>query len=186
MIVGFSGRIGAGKSTAAALLRDRYGFAVVSFAAPMKAAVMAMFGWGPERLQGAQKERVDPKWGISPRQALQALGTEFAQSMLGELYPAYRRTTGRLLWVKRALTAIRPEDRVAIDDVRFPHEANAIRYNRGYIIEVQRPGYPPETGHASERQSVVADMVVENTGGVEELAERIGRVLDPLLSGPFR
>ena len=101
MIVGVTGYKRSGKDIVAAVFVNLYGFRKYEFARPMKEACAAIFGWGEDELYGSKKEWIDPRWGISPRQALQHLGTEWGQLELCDEFPEFAEVTGRLLWVKR-------------------------------------------------------------------------------------
>ena len=119
VIIGLAGGAGSGKSTAAAFLEERYGAKRYAFADPLKRIAMNTLKFTRAQCYGTQveKEAVDPRYGFSPRQFLQWLGTEGCRAVLGADF-----------WWKFALDAIR-EDRPAlavIEDVRFPNEAKAL------------------------------------------------------------
>lgn len=155
-VLGLLGRAGAGKSSVAEYLVETYGARRVSFAGPLKELARRVWEFGHAQLYGPQdvKEAVDPRWGMSPRQALQRLGTH-ARDVLGVN-----------LWVRAALDTIdrdwetnrhnRPTLYV-IDDVRFPNEAEAIAsrddtVRRGWVWKITRPGHATsaDPNHPSE------------------------------------
>ena len=51
-IISLSGLQGSGKDTVADMLCERYGYKRISFAATLKDAVAAVFGWDREMLEG--------------------------------------------------------------------------------------------------------------------------------------
>lgn len=55
MIIGVTGLIGSGKDTIADYLTTHKGFKRLSFAASLKDAVAAVFGWDRELLEGSTK-----------------------------------------------------------------------------------------------------------------------------------
>ena len=67
-IISISGLIGSGKDTIAEYLINNHGFKKDSFAATLKDAVAAMFGWDRAMLEGATpetralREQVDQWW----------------------------------------------------------------------------------------------------------------------------
>lgn len=56
MVIGIAGSIGSGKSTVQAVLAREFGFVPLNFAAGVKDAVSALFGWDREALEGATPE----------------------------------------------------------------------------------------------------------------------------------
>ena len=165
-LVGVSGRAGHGKDTVAAALVSR-GFVRRAFADPLKAAAREIFGLTHEQLYGADKEKTDPLWGMSPRVILQRMGTE---AMRGEF--------GADLWIRAfvAWRAARPEGtRVVVPDVRFPNEADAIRRLGGEVWRVARPGVDAVAPHVSETalDHYGFNLLIRNTSTIEALDRQV-------------
>ena len=138
-IIGIIGAIGSGKDTIADYLIEAHGFKKASFARRVKDAAAAVFGWDRELLEGSTREsrewreQVDPFWGLSPRVALQKIGTEMFRTHIRDD-----------IWV-RALEkdlAAEPAQNFVITDCRFQNEIDTIRACGGRIIYVSR-GEPP-------------------------------------------
>lgn len=175
-IIGIVGLAGSGKSTLAQLIAERHGFEEESLASPLKAICAALFGWTPDVLFGPSELRneVDPRWGFSPRKALQFIGTEVARG----LHPD--------VWVRSLLdTLSRPgaPRYVVVSDVRFQNEIDALKAAGAKIVMIRRPGV--EQGeHASERADELTgiDFVVSNNSTVEALALQADAVVSEVLS----
>lgn len=182
-IIGIAGNSRHGKDTCADYLAARYGYSKYALADPLKSAAALLFGWTYADMEGASKDTVDPLFGLSPRQALQTLGTEFGQYTLMRLYPDFARTTGRTLWVRRLLDRSSDEPLVVVSDVRFPHEAEALRAEGAVVVLVTRPSVAVDTRHESERAvlDVRPDYIVENAGTIEELQRRIDGVMHTIM-----
>jgi hypothetical protein len=143
MLIGIVGFIGSGKGTVGSILSEKYEFTQDSFAAPLKDAVAAIFGWDRTLLEGATQESrmwrelPDKFWSekfgkpFSPRLALQLMGTE-----------AGRYVFHKDVWVTSLLKRSKGRDTV-ITDVRFKNEINLIKENNGIIVRVRR-GEEPE------------------------------------------
>lgn len=144
MIVGVCGLIGAGKDTIADYLVNLHEFRRDSFAATLKDAVSAVFGWDRVLLEGRTKhsrewrEQVDSWWSdrldmtITPRWVLQHWGTEVA-----------RRSFHDDIWIASLENKLRnSQDDVVISDCRFPNEIQAIRNAGGAVIRVRRGPEP--------------------------------------------
>lgn len=147
-VIGIAGRAGAGKDTVANVLASelkgrlwyRY-----SFADPIKRATEFMFGWTRSQLEDREfKEAVCPKWGFSPRKAMQLLGTEFGRACREDLW--LHMASLELDEVKKGTGG-----GLIISDVRFPNEAAWVREN-GLLIHIERPtgNETSEATHASE------------------------------------
>lgn len=160
MIIGFSGRAGAGKSTAAEHFEGR-GFTRDAYAKTMKEAVSIMFGIPLEILQGdiVTKSKIDLYWGMTYRQILQLFGTEACRNVFGgDVWE-------RVLWRRYA-----GRGNIVIDDVRFPNEAEAIITRGGIVIEILRDGGITDS-HTSEN-GLPKELIwasIENNGTKEEL-----------------
>ena len=68
-----------GKDTAANYLCSAYGFKKYNFADPLKKGVSEIFGLTYDQLNGDDKEKIDPFWGVTPRELFQKIGTELFQ-----------------------------------------------------------------------------------------------------------
>ena len=167
MIIGIAGHARHGKDTVADIIVRRFGFTKRALADPMKEACRVIFGWTDAHLYGELKDIVDPVWGISPRHALQSLGTQWGQWELSK-YDSFLETTGRKLWVNSLLAKI--YDNAVVSDVRFPHEAEAIRARGGIIIMVRRP-FAVDLAHESERaiEEIRPDYTIQNRGTLIDL-----------------
>lgn len=185
MIIALTGKKGSGKSTVADMLDDEYGFEQYAFAAPMKDICAHVFGWGHEELYGDRKELVDQAWGISPRHALQTLGTEWGQHMLCE-YDDFARVTGRTLWARYfAERVYYPADWV-ISDCRFLHEVMGLREigTAVHVARVERD-HGSADPHASEQEmdSIKAEVIIRNTGSIEELGVQVDAMVRRFMGG---
>jgi hypothetical protein len=163
--IGLCGPAGAGKSTAAERLVQRWRFNRVRFAGPLKAMMLAL-GLDPEQADGDRKEEPSALLcGRTPRQAMQWLGTEWGRNLIGEGFwiaawqAAVERTPPGQPWTAAPKL-------IVADDVRFANEAKAIRDRGGLVVRIERPGAGSASGgeHASERMDFVPDRIIRNTG----------------------
>lgn len=186
IVIAITGYKRCGKDTAAYLIRkncnvslDRY-----SFADPVREVAMSFFGWSPSVFLDDLKEVVDPQWGISPRQALQFIGTEVGRVMIPKTFPEFNEKTGDSIWIKRFKNYIKdsiPQHAkgVTIPDMRFINEFNAVtdlsEEHKVITIAIERDGLKSD-GHASEDSiREVMDMctyTIRNNGNIGDL-ERV-------------
>jgi hypothetical protein len=145
MILGVTGLIGSGKDTVADYLCTFHGFKRVSFAASLKDAVSAVFGWDRELLEGSTKtsrewrEQKDVWWSdrlgmdITPRWVLQYMGTD-----------VLRNHFHKDIWVASVENKLRQsKDNIVITDCRFSNEVIALKNVGGTTMRVVR-GKQPE------------------------------------------
>lgn len=183
-VVAFMGFKGAGKSTAAELayymLRRGVGPAGVevamrSFAKRLKILCETILGLGKSQTGGDRKEIVDPRYGKTPRQIMQEIGSFF------------RDHYGTDFWVE-ALDRTRMEDEITvIDDLRYPNEAAWARAQGGVVIGVRGRTVLSDT-HESEvtmaaQWEEMIDYEIENTGSIEDLARAVRDVLRQIAGG---
>lgn len=172
MIIGFTGKKQAGKSTAAAFLVDQ-GYVKHSFADPLRDmanVLLTALGFSEADIKHYYDHKENPILGIntSMRYLLQTLGTEWGRSHVDPD-----------LWVKceqARLEKMFPEERIVYDDVRFENEAALIRSYGGLIVHIWRPGWRHDE-HASESGIAVAkgDIRIDN-------CSNLGLLLDEVLS----
>jgi len=198
-IIGICGFIGSGKDTAADYLVNFHEFRRDSFAATLKDAVAAVFGWDRELLEGRTKsarewrEQVDPWWAerlnmpdLTPRLVLQLWGTEVC-----------RRSFHDDIWIASLEARLRnATDNIVISDCRFPNEIKAIKEAGGKVIWVQRgelPSWHIMAGKANKGDAFAAeklkhlgihasetawvgtnfDVIIDNNGTVDELYSQL-------------
>ena len=144
-IISISGLISSGKDTIAEYLINNYGFKKDSFAATLKDAVAAMFGWDRTMLEGATpetralREQVDQWWAkrlgiphLTPRWVLQYYGTEVVRRHLHDDF--------WLATLEKRLAET--TDDIVITDSRFPNELSMLRISGAVLMQVDRGEYP--------------------------------------------
>jgi uncharacterized protein YqjF (DUF2071 family) len=176
IIIGFTGPAGCGKDTAAMALVRQLGFSRMSFAAPIKEALDAIFGWTPAEWQDRiWKEAPIINMPVSPRQLAQTLGTEWG-----------RDTVDPDFWVKvleyRMYTIA--STKIVISDVRFPNEAMWIRSKGGHVVDVTRNLDLKVAPHSSEMglEFGYIDARLPNEGGAIQLEKEAVEYARELLS----
>lgn len=208
MIVGLSGLAGSGKDQSAAFLVEDFGFVKISLADPLKQIARRVYDfsdeqlWGPSQFRNGEDRRYPRADGsfLTPREALQKLGTEWGRSCYENTWaemgvrtaqallssPHYRYTQ------KEGLQEIEADPKldlvpagVAIPDVRFKNEIAAIKAAGGKVVRIVRPGaglggsaglHPSEVEQASIPDSEF-DYVIQNDGTLEELRMKVHRIV---------
>jgi hypothetical protein len=152
LLIGFLGKKRSGKDTSGEYLIEKYNFVNYAFADPVKEICRILFDFSDEQLFGNKKEGVDFRWYLTPREAFQKIGTEFAQNDIYNYFPRLKeRLKDEVIWVKlfRLWYEKNADKDVVITDVRFPHEIEAIKSLGGKIVKINRNCLVNDT-HISE------------------------------------
>jgi hypothetical protein len=161
-VIGITGLAGSGKTTAAGFFEE-HDFKRLSFAAPLKEMLRVLT---PCVDKQASPEELG---GVSVREALQSLGTDWA-----------RKTLGDDVWVRNMTGRIRrhaiecPHLRgFVIDDVRFDNEARMVHELGGLVVEIRRDGLE-RMAHVSEAGlSEPIDFSFDNNSSPDDLGRRL-------------
>jgi hypothetical protein len=177
-LIGIGGVKGAGKNTAAEVLRDEYGFKEISFAMPLKKICANATGLDYD-LFDSQHHKDQPFPGgpvilrfttlqelikyasvygkISGDQAELIITTALRRSLntpremlqyVGT--QLFRELVDREFWTKAFTKEAQKRDKVVVPDVRFPNEREVIRKLGGAMILIEREGHNSADSHASE------------------------------------
>lgn len=189
LVIGIAGRAGSGKDTCGNLLisSGARGFATGDH---QKRLAKAVFGFSDAQLWGtqAEKEAIDPRWGISARVALDRL-------------VAVREIHGEDVLINTTFRKIRAdfwgrEDSgrlYVVTDVRFPNEARAIARSNdheGYVIRLRCPNANTTVDPNSKTErsvdeidpsDVYAEIEAPRSEGAKLLLDKFAAVVAPLL-----
>jgi hypothetical protein len=175
MLIAITGKAGVGKDTLASLMWEQTGGVSLAFADPIKLACQVVFNLSEAQTwEREEKEQIDPRWGLSPRQMFQK-------------FSELKTWAGPDVWVKRLeqrLALLPPDTSIYITDVRFEDEAAWVREQGGTIIHLTRPGVAPVNSHVSENGIAFheKDINLLNTGSIEELARLAATLVEHLFS----
>ena len=179
-VVALCGPRRVGKDTIANYLAE-YGYEHIKITSPLKALCKSLFHFTDDQLESDLKEVVDPRWGVSPRQVMQFIGTEVFQYKVQELIPQ----VGRNFWVNSLVSLIEanPSKRYVISDLRFLHEHRALEQFDTLTIKItsDRVQHNSTDLHQSEceYQTVKENVHVANNSTKEALYSRIDEVFRP-------
>lgn len=182
MIIGISGYKGSGKTTLGRALKhhlddERENAIIDHLAEGFKRAVQVIFGFDTDQIYGDNKETVDEFWGVSPRWAMQTLGTEWGRVLIS-----------KDMWIKSLWVRVRGYHEngvhVIIPDIRFENEAQFVRDNGGILINILRDEVTPGDVHPSELGLTNwsdYDYTVYNNGSIEDLLTRAEEITQSII-----
>ncbi len=179
-IIGLVGLKGAGKSVVADAIVEQEGWQKRAFAGPLKDGLIAFFGLTQAQMHDAKlKEEVDPRYGVTPRELMQVVGTDLIRNQLSLKLPHFRCES---LWIARmdeVLSAAKVLGvSVVVEDVRFPNEVECIRKHGGSLVMVARPAAAAASAEKAqhETESYIAalpyDTLLVNSGTRQELRDK--------------
>ena len=176
-VIAICGKRRAGKDTVADILCETFAYRKVRIADPLKKMMQVLFGFTEEQLECDVKDKVDDRWDISPRQAMQFFGTDVMQYKIQELLPSVGRTFWIRSLIERELRNANPTTLIVIPDVRFLHEIQELEPFQPWILRVSRPCHDVNTtdAHASEMEGdrILCDAHIKNDGDIESLRKHI-------------
>lgn len=163
-----------GKTFTANVLAHQ-GFCPVSFAEPLKRMAcefLTQFGYREDvaaRLVWVDKHKLVPEVGVTVREILQRLGTEWGRQQIADD-----------VWIRCWQARVKGHDQVVTDDVRFLNEAEAVKAAGGQMWMIRRSSAAHDGEHVSEGALDNwdgFDVVLDNDGSLEEFRRKIDAVL---------
>jgi hypothetical protein len=172
-LIGLVGTKGVGKDTVGDYLT---GYTKRAFATSIKQACAILFDLSPHIFEGDDKELCDKRHGMSPRQMLQLVGTDF-----------FRDKVDADFWIHhfKHWYSQHVSDNIVVTDLRFQNEVDAIKALGGIVVRITRSH---ETGgrhtladtHVT-KQGVATlqgvDYYVANDSTLEHLYAQIDKIL---------
>jgi len=185
ILIGLAGPARSGKSTAATYIEQQFGFAQYAFAQPLKEALRGMLNLSDRELEGDLKEEALTDIGLSPRQLMQTLGTEWGRQHGGRDF-WLRVAERRLAHIEDALP--HAFNGYVISDVRFENEAAWVRARGGVILHIHRPDAPQVASHSSEHGIAIhgGDIEISNDADIETLHAVLRAIIGGIICRQLR
>lgn len=184
MNIAISGKKGSGKDSVGRMLEEQHGYTVVHLANPLKRATCELFSFTFDQVIDQRlKETVDPRWGFTPRSALENMGT------------AMRRVYGNDIFVRLFFAACDAKQKQSAEklkfvccDLRYPDEAIAFQSRGWKIMRIERPRvYDPAWERPHDSQVALDtfkkfDVRVMNDSTLDALYRRVTDAFDLTLT----
>ncbi|HSW76544.1 MAG TPA: hypothetical protein VLG50_05840 [Candidatus Saccharimonadales bacterium] len=164
MLIAFTGNIGSGKDTASDYLVYKYGFDKTTFAKPLKDALKTLFMFSDNQLYGTQEEKntIDQRWNLSPRKAMQWLGTDILRNQFDVNYFV---KYFKLYYVDRIDTVV--------SDLRFLNESLLIKSLGGIVVKINRQGTTSNHQSETELHHIEYDFMIDNNQTIDDLYHQL-------------
>ncbi len=166
MVIALAGLPRVGKDTFANYCVNTFPNVVTySFALPFKKALCEMFGWTMEEFEDDTKDLVDSKYGISPREAMEFIGSKVMRGIIRLQYPEFNKRIGESIWTNRAEDFIKANEHktVIITDLRFLVEYEMLVRNKATLVEVKRSNFLlPDILRCYDIPKMKFDLTIDN------------------------
>ncbi len=184
-LIGIIGLKNSGKDTVGDYLVSEFSFTKYAFAHPVKQVCKTLFSLSDEQLEDrVLKEKVDTRWGISPREMFQRVGTDFGQFAIFKIFPELKKKLKyRELWVNIFEQWLKENSNldIVVTDVRFKHEAKKIKDMGGHIIKINRDtGMVDSHISESELNQISKDLIdfeIDNNYKLVDLYSQIDKII---------
>jgi len=181
-LIGILGRSRSGKDTTANIIMSLYPdqYILKRFAQPIKNALKEIYDFTPEQLEDDEKEHIDERYNITPRQAMQEMTAHYLKKHGGAFFSERVFTTFDTMTNANAkITATSPFG-IIIPDVRYEHDIKAIRTRGGIIIKIIRPSLTINQQHTVEDniQTFEGDYTIVNDGDISLLQRKIKEIFN--------
>lgn len=175
-IIGLSGKIGAGKDTAAALIQKHYEqFTKLAFAENIKKIVALLTGTTFEENMDREKRK----------KKIDAFDATLGQ-LQQKVGNGMRDAVGKNVWVNAVISE--PSKYKIVTDVRFPDEVKAIEAAGGIVIRINRTvdqSAPEFVNDLRPRDDITEtalddyhfDFIVDNNGTLEDFEKHLLRII---------
>ena len=171
-LIGILGRSRSGKDTTAIIIKNLYpNYSIKRFAQPIKNALQEIYDFTPEQLEDDQKELLDPRYNISPRQAMQDMtyfyldkhGAGFFSDKLFSIFDNNK------------------TKRIIIPDVRYEHDIHQIHKRGGIIIKIVRPSLSLQHKVENNINELKGDYEIINDGTINDLEDEINVLFNQIV-----
>ena len=178
----FAGGKGTGKTMSTKYIQQKIpGTVSLAFAKPLKDACKALFLLSDFQLYDEhEKERKDPRWGVSPRQLLQRVG-DLLRHGLPLVLPELKLDRG-LIFTQNMYWRLQDAEEenpplLIIEDGRLPDEHNFFKLlERTRSIRIHRNTGSTDQ-HASEKINFRCDVDIINNGSADQLYSQLDNIL---------
>ena len=189
-IIGLIGQKRVGKDTVANIIKElEPEYKTMALADPIKDIARIMFNFNEKQLYEAEKDELDTRWNIKPREFFEQFGTEIMQFDIYKYLPALENVVPqRKFWVLSLLSKIRENDKVIITDVRGQHELDEIvKFNpNAKFIRIIRPSTSNNVSgtelHITQQEPDMIESkwitnTVVNDGTIDDLRAKIKKII---------
>lgn len=190
MLIGFIGKKGSGKSTAADYIKDNMNYVEKSFAECLKKACQNIFMLSDQQINGDLKEVPDPRWnGCTPRKMFQFIGTDLFRNQLNNIIPGIQKDVFVRHFELWYLNVVKKNEnaKIVVTDIRFQNEADLIKKYDGTIIKIMKRDLELDLHKSETEMDAIKDYdyVIDNDGLLYEFYKKVSDIVHKLEQDKF-
>jgi dephospho-CoA kinase len=176
LLIGILGRSRSGKDTVAQIIQSivPYQYEVMRFAQPIKNALHEIYGFSIEQMEDDQKELIDSRYNITPRQAMRDMTTHY-MTMHG---PSFFSKNLFDIYDKNTIN-----HGIIIPDVRYEHDIIQIQKRGGIVLKIVRPTNKIEHIWEDHINDLNSDYVINNDSDLNELRNNVLDLIESYKTG---
>lgn len=178
MIIGIIGKKGSGKDTMADYLVKQYEFKQFTYAEPLKKICQELFSLTDEQVNCPHlKEVIDERWGKTPREILQQIGTDL-----------FRKHYDENIWVNILKEKIKLDVKtknIVVSDIRHQNELdNITQFENCVVFHIERPSLQNTDTHSTENNVFHYSNIItiKNDSTIEHFYTKINNELEKIIN----
>ena len=176
-IIAICGKTRSGKDTVAKYIEFKYKYQHKKISDCLKKGVSELFGFSYTQLENNDKDKIDPIFNITPRDAMNFIGTHVFQYEIQKLLP----DSNRCFWIDRLLRSLDNDASIVISDLRFLHEVEKLSNHDLTIIRIDRSNTIDQTNYyKSELLDIEEDLRIDNNSTLNQLYMNVQYELDTI------
>lgn len=175
-IIGLLGRSRSGKDTVASIIQSIYpqcNYTIVRLSTPIKEAAKNLFAFEDKQIEGHEKEELDQRWGITPRQVFQVLTNDVMKYMGKDFFT-------RLLYEKYDKGSF--GENIIIPDIRYEHDIQEIKKRNGIVIKIERDNLPIKYACEDHLDKITYLPTIKNNDTTDQLPVQIKKIVKKISS----
>jgi hypothetical protein len=182
-LIGFLAKRQRGKDTICDYITKHHNYQKKSFAEPLKKGVQCFFNFTDEQLYTDKKEIIDDKWGVSPREVFQIIGTNIVRDQFDILFN--NKIKGETFWIQNFnIWYDKQYKNILVSDIRYQNEVDYVLNKGGIVIKINRELKEEDIdNHKSEKDMEHINnynISIDNNGTLQELYSKINWIMKNL------
>ena len=183
MVIALSGAPRVGKDTFANFFINNNNVVSYAFAKPIKEMLCAAFGWSMDIFESDLKDVKDFFWHVSPREAMEYIGTEIMRCDIRNRFPEFDKFIGEKIWVKRfeKFYLENQNKTIIITDLRYDPEFEFLKTIGSTNIKIERTNIDIDTKRMYCINKYKFDYELVNDSSLDNYKEKCKQLFNKII-----